>query len=233
VRSHVKFRELRGEATPETDSSAVIRQRVIAVTAVRNLAGRPPASWTNTVAPGVQIKKEDITDLRIALDDGLTALGIPTSAYDDQTLTSGGTLIKKVHIAQLRQRATTGTGGSGGGGGTTVDLRWLISDHLGTPRIILDKTGNLNGVTRHDYLPFGEELAPPTGGRTTTQGYQSTDGVRQKLTSKERDPEARLDYFGARYYASNQGRFIGVDPENADGKVESPQSWEWLFVQPQ
>ena len=32
------------------------------------------------------------------------------------------------------------------------------------------------------------------------------------LTQKERDVETGLDYFGARYYASMQGRFTGVDP---------------------
>lgn len=32
------------------------------------------------------------------------------------------------------------------------------------------------------------------------------------LTSKERDNETGLDYFGARYFASTQGRFTGADP---------------------
>jgi RHS repeat-associated protein len=34
------------------------------------------------------------------------------------------------------------------------------------------------------------------------------------LTQKERDIETGLDYFGARYLASTQGRFTGVDPFN-------------------
>jgi RHS repeat-associated protein len=34
----------------------------------------------------------------------------------------------------------------------------------------------------------------------------------QQFTLKERDIETGLDYFGARYYASMQGRFTGVDP---------------------
>ena len=32
------------------------------------------------------------------------------------------------------------------------------------------------------------------------------------LTQKERDIETGLDYFGARYYSSTQGRFTGIDP---------------------
>jgi len=36
--------------------------------------------------------------------------------------------------------------------------------------------------------------------------------VRQEFTQKERDNETGLDYFGARYYASTQGRFTSPDP---------------------
>ncbi len=62
------------------------------------------------------------------------------------------------------------------------------------------------------------------GGRTTAQGYTG-DNVRQKFTSKERDIETGLDYFGARYYASTQGRFTGVDPLLESAEPTMPQSW--------
>jgi RHS repeat-associated protein len=78
--------------------------------------------------------------------------------------------------------------------------------------MIFDQSGSLAGVSRHDYLPFGEELFAGTGGRTISQGYSAPDNVRQKFTQKERDIETGLDYFGARYYASTQGRFTGADP---------------------
>jgi RHS repeat-associated protein len=91
-------------------------------------------------------------------------------------------------------------------------------DHLGTPRMVLDQTGALNKMTRHDYLPFGEELFDPTSGRSAAQGY-SGDGVRQHFTQKERDLETGLDYFEARYYASTQGRFTSPDEFNG-GAVE-------------
>ena len=61
-------------------------------------------------------------------------------------------------------------------------------------------------------LPFGEELFAGTGNRTTALGYTNSDGARQKFTQKERDNETGLDYFGARYYASTQGRFTSTDP---------------------
>ena len=109
--------------------------------------------------------------------------------------------------------------------GSVVDLKWLVADHLGTPRMIFDKTGSLANVKRHDYLPFGEELFAGVGGRTTANGY-SGDNVRQKFTEKERDIETGLDYFGARYYASTQGRFIGADPLYTEmRRLPYPQAW--------
>jgi RHS repeat-associated protein len=100
---------------------------------------------------------------------------------------------------------------------------WLVGDHLGTPRMVVDKSGSLAGVKRHDYLPFGEELSAGTGGRATTQGYSATDNVRQKFTSKERDAETNLDFFGARYYSSGQGRFTSVD--FAGATLTTPQGF--------
>ncbi len=104
-----------------------------------------------------------------------------------------------------------------------AQINWLVADQLGTPRIILDKTGALANVKRHDYLPFGEELTTQ-GLRNTIPGY-SGDTLRQKFTLKERDNETGLDYSINRYYSSGQGRFTSVDPENAGADLENPQSW--------
>src|SRR5262245_1372636 len=90
-------------------------------------------------------------------------------------------------------------------------INWLVPDHLGTPRIILDQTGVFANLKRHDYLPFGEELYAGTGGRTAAMGFVAGDGVRQQFTKKERDFETGLDYFLARYYSSTQGRFTSPD----------------------
>jgi len=75
----------------------------------------------------------------------------------------------------------------------------------------VDQIGALANIKRHDYLPFGEELFGGTGSRSPSQGYSLGDSIRQQFTSKERDIETGLDYFGARYYSGNQGRFTGMD----------------------
>ena len=89
--------------------------------------------------------------------------------------------------------------------------------------MIFDQTGSLANVSRHDYLPFGEELFANTGGRTPQQGYTNSDDARQKFTQKERDNETGLDYFLARYYSSTQGRFTSPD-EFAGGPHELNES---------
>ncbi|MFL6257379.1 MAG: discoidin domain-containing protein, partial [Pyrinomonadaceae bacterium] len=116
----------------------------------------------------------------------------------------------------------------------SADVRWLVTDQLGTPRMVVDRTGSLAGVTRHDYLPFGEELYAGTGGRTTAQGYSAANNVRQRFTGYERDDETDLDFAEARYYTSMKGRFMSADPYNivlevqADAEVDSVRAQEKL-----
>ena len=111
-------------------------------------------------------------------------------------------------------------------------VQWLVTDHLGTPRMVLDESGALANVKRHDYLPFGEELLAPTSGRNSTQGYSVSDGIRQQFTQKERDMETSLDYFNARYYSSTQGRFVSTDPFMHSMRVSNPQSFNrYSYVQ--
>ncbi|MGH9968945.1 MAG: RHS repeat-associated core domain-containing protein [Pyrinomonadaceae bacterium] len=169
-------------------------------------------------------------------------LAASTIYYVVSTETSGGdpwhdyvsTVLTSTSVATINS-GTYGDGtnwGPAGGAGNCyvpVDfqysiapgLRWLVSDQLGTPRMIFDYTGSLASTKRHDYLPFGEELFAGTGGRTIALGYTG-DSVRQKFTLKERDIETGLDYFLARYYSSTQGRFTGVDI--AGPNLSNPQS---------
>ena len=49
--------------------------------------------------------------------------------------------------------------------------------------------------------------------------------VNDKFTGKERDAETGLDYFGARYMSSAQGRFTSPDPSMNGVRLENPQTW--------
>jgi YD repeat-containing protein len=80
------------------------------------------------------------------------------------------------------------------GNADTDGTSYLTSDTLGTPRIITGSGGQVKA--RHDYLPFSEEIAVNTGGRSSQLGYVYgtglVDAVRQKFTGKERDGETGL-----------------------------------------
>ena len=96
--------------------------------------------------------------------------------------------------------------GSVPGAGT----QYLTGDHLGSIRVVTD--GGQAVVARTDYEPFGRELlVSPGDPRYGITAYGQV-GTRLKFTSKERDSETGLDYFGARYFSGAQGRFTSVDP---------------------
>ncbi len=57
------------------------------------------------------------------------------------------------------------------------------------------------------------------------------NGIGSRSSSKERDAETGLDYFGARYYSGAQGRFTSPDPLLNSGRPWEPQSWNrYAFV---
>jgi RHS repeat-associated protein len=64
---------------------------------------------------------------------------------------------------------------------------------------------------------------------TIVLGLQSTAALNRigsRSTGKERDTESGLDYFGARYYASNMGRWMSPDPKAPNLKhLFNPQKW--------
>ena len=76
---------------------------------------------------------------------------------------------------------------------------YYFADHLGTSRVITDSAGAV--CYEADFYPFGGERVITD---TCPQNY--------KFTGKERDSETQNDYFGARFYESNLGRFLSSDP---------------------
>ncbi len=94
----------------------------------------------------------------------------------------------------------------------------LISDHLGSVRVTLDQTGNVDSWT--DYYPFGKE----------SRSSSSANKPREQFTGKERDAESGLDYFGARYYNADIARWVSVDPMN--GKYPSLTPYNYAASNP-
>ncbi len=74
-----------------------------------------------------------------------------------------------------------------------------LNDWLGTKRVEISSAGCQSSFSS---LPFGDGL---------TSSGNCPDASEQHFTGKERDAESGLDYFGARYYASNMGRWMSPD----------------------
>jgi RHS repeat-associated protein len=99
-------------------------------------------------------------------------------------------------------------------------VAYLTNDHLGSPRTNTDLDGDV--ISRHDYHPFGEEIA--TAQRTAGLGY-TPDSIRKQFTGYERDSETDLDFAQARYYGYSHGRFTSPDFFANDTHPADPQSW--------
>src|SRR5205807_2903365 len=108
------------------------------------------------------IKKSTVKNVSSAdFNSGSTAATLQSSGVAEPT---DEMVTASSNLANPRESSATTTSG-----GWTI--QWVVTDQLGTPRMIFDESGSLATMTRHDYLPFGEELFAGTCGRTTAQGY--------------------------------------------------------------
>ena len=81
-----------------------------------------------------------------------------------------------------------------------ASVHYYLSDALKSTSVVINAaTGNVEEES--DYRPYGFEVTVTGPGPN-----------HYKFTGKERDAETGLDYFGARYYGSNMGRFQTPDP---------------------
>jgi len=83
-------------------------------------------------------------------------------------------------------------------------ITYYYHDALGSAVAATDESGNL--LWREDYRPYGERIRNPT----------STDN-KLWFTGKPEEAQLGLQYFGARWYDPNLGRFTGIDPASVNG----------------
>ena len=83
---------------------------------------------------------------------------------------------------------------------TDSNVTWLLTDHLGSIRDLVDNSGTVvNHLTYDSY------------GNVVSETDASVDS-RYRFTGREWDEEIELHYYRARYYDGQTGRFISVDP---------------------
>lgn len=164
-------------------------------------------------AEGNRVAKGNLTLL--SCDMSLNAQGAPNNGFQQSTWDIRGPSGEQL----------TETDGQGNWNHTNVyaddevigtyvpaGLYFQLSDWQGTRRVETDYAGNVQESCTS--LPFGD--GNPNCNVPTEQFF----------TGQERDPQAESgnDYFPARYYASNMGRWITPDPYNGSYNLEDPQS---------
>jgi RHS repeat-associated protein len=103
-----------------------------------------------------------------------------------------------------------------------LGVHYQLADWLGTRRAQVSPAGAIEETCQS--LPFGDQL-----NCVQTNLATANDATEHHFTGKERDAESGLDYFGARYYASNMGRWMSPDwagkPEAVPySSLDDPQS---------
>jgi RHS repeat-associated protein len=153
--------------------------------------GSFPAMNTTCAAPGAAggfaLKSQYLLDLG---GDQVTELG-PTGNWVHTNAFDGG-----------RLTATYDNDGKG--------VHFAIADPLGTKRV--QATIASEGAATLDLtctcLPFGNSIGNSLQTQCSGPGADATE---HHFTGKERDAESGNDYFGARYYSSEMGRFMSPD----------------------
>ncbi|MEM7036925.1 MAG: RHS repeat-associated core domain-containing protein, partial [Bacteroidota bacterium] len=142
----------------------------------------------------------DAGGLRVARD--IQFLGVPNfrEYYIDGIILDENGAIKRFPTAHGYATVNMQTG--------KLEHHYAVKDWLGTNRVVLDE----QGITEYaaDFYPYGK----PLGQREFISDPESN---RMQFTGHERDKELPgIDYHGARYFNGEIGRYLSVDPLQAD-----------------
>ena len=220
--SHGSNQALTPQSTADIDTATnrLAGTKGVNLTVAYDAAGNIKADWA-----GRSFKYDG--DHRLVAFDTTGTDSDTTYSYDGEgrrvrKVVGGASGITTTYVYNVGGQLLAEFGGTAPEAGGT---RYLTPDHLGSTRVVTGEDQSV--LSRHDYLPFGEEIGTTYGGRSSVSGYtpSRTDGPTQKFTGKERDTESQLDYFGARYFGGAAGRFTSADAPFADQRASDPQSW--------
>jgi RHS repeat-associated protein len=98
---------------------------------------------------------------------------------------------------------------------TSGAVSYFLTDHLGTTRTLTDASGSISGNFGYDSF-----------GNLTSGG---TPPTRYTFTGREIDSDLGLMYYRARWYGSEQARFMSEDPL---GVTVAPNLYEYVYQNP-
>jgi RHS repeat-associated protein len=195
------------------------------------LVGGWPTAWAERCA--------DLSGGGATAGASITSLGVNTATtqdagalagfalYADMTIIStDGTVTPISMTVTSGPQTSTMNAGTGypymdnSGANGLLSPHYFVSDQLGTAQLEIAEGGW--PVYSGQFAPFGQEIQ---NGQYLPQTQPDGSTSNYKFTGKERDAESGLDYFGARYYSSNMGRWSSPDPSGlAYADPTNPQS---------
>ena len=159
---------------------------------------------------------------RLTYEDGSSEIGNLTRLLQ---VRPGNNALEVDPLPTIDGSAPIGDGdGNGGSDGNSngFQVSFFVHDHLGNTRIVYHTVlecdqSEVNYVLEHaiDYYPYGKVLREHT----------NCEDARYLTTHHERDKETGLDYRGARFYDSDIGRFLSLDPLAMDYPTLSDYSY--------
>ena len=169
----------------------------------------------NMTSDGTHTYAYDAANRLISVDNGQTATYTYNAEGQRVRSTANGTSIDFVYdlsgqaVGVLRPDGTLIRQEIGGLATYSDKAYFHHRDWLGNLRVVTDQTGSIQQTCTN--LPYGDGLTCTSAGITPTH-----------FTGYMRDSETNLDFANARYYTSQYGRFMSVDP--LGGAPSNPQS---------
>ena len=156
------------------------------------------------------------------LDDTNPVQSVYDGAGQRGAVKSGG-VITQVMVYDAAGDLVAEYGGAVANNGT----RYVMGDQQGSTRVVMTSApvGGQLVASRHDYLPFGEEVPGTVGMRASTAGYSQADGVRKKYAGMEGDDATGMSHTLWREYDSLSARWTAPDPYGGSMSLSSPQSF--------
>jgi RHS repeat-associated protein len=145
--------------------------------------------------------------------------------WTGQVGANGRTAVRQAFVLSIEfgEKVAKLCAGTNGSTSTSANLKYVLSDVQGSARVLMENNSTSSAIlARHDYLPYGEDIAAGIGSRTTGQKYSISDKVRQRFAMTERDEASGLDHTLYRKYDSFAGRW--TSPDIYGGTLFDPQS---------
>jgi len=166
---------------------------------------RGERAWYVYDAAGQRVRKVTVLPAG-QLKDERIYLGA-FEVYRRQDVSDKTVVRQTLHIMDDKQRiALVETRTKGDDGSPKQLIRYQLGNHLGSASLELGQQAQV--ISYEEYYPYGS---------TSYQAVRSqTDAPkRYRYTTKERDEESGLYYYGARYYAPWFARWVSPDPLEA------------------